>query len=79
MEKEQDVTKKSVNPDYVPTPICPHCGINPLVVNANPFQMGMITVLTVFCAACLKVVSMFPVGMQEPRVVAPDSPIVRLN
>jgi hypothetical protein len=54
-------------------PVCPHCGIDPAVLNANMANIGKFMCLVVFCANlhCRRIVTVEVIGELEPRVVAP--------
>lgn len=87
MNKE-NITQKFPSPEegasclLPPMPVCPYCGTKPAKVISSPFKLGPLTLMTIFCAVCHKILSMFPVGMDQPEeaMVQPaGQPLVRLN
>jgi len=87
VNNDLNVTQKDPNkppaetPQRPMTPVCPYCGIDPLRVMSSPFKLGALIVMSVYCGVCRKLLSMFPVGMDEPMVqpAQSDSRIVLPN
>ncbi len=59
-------------------PVCPFCGLDPMVPASVSLQIGPMTVVVVFCGEvrCRKVLGMFLVHVEEPRVMAPGGRLV---
>lgn len=60
-------------------PSCPYCGTSPAKVLTAPFKMGPMLLATVFCKDCTKIITIFPIGVDEPRIQPPESNLVRIN
>lgn len=59
-------------------PVCPFCGLDPMIPASVSVRIGPMTVVVVFCGEvrCRKVLGMFLVHVEEPRVMAPGGRLV---
>jgi hypothetical protein len=64
--------QRAALPQRQPVPACPHCGTKPARVVSAPFKLGPLAILNIFCMDCEKIITMFPIGMDEPLVQEPS-------
>lgn len=59
-------------------PVCPFCGLDPMIPASVRLRISPMTVVVIFCAEvrCRKVLGMFLVHVEEPRVMAPGGRLV---
>lgn len=79
---EEDVIqeeKGTVSVIEDPVPTCPYCGTRPMRIVGRPFEMGPTVLMTLLCADCEKVITIFPFAINQEKARREESRLVLPN